>query len=254
MSAPITIADGKTSAIIVIGNEVLSGKVADQNSYYLLRELRALGVDVQRIAVIPDQVDAIAGEVAACWRRFDCVFTSGGIGPTHDDVTMEGIAAGVGRPLVQHPGLDQLLKDLYPGPLNSAQMKLAAVPEGTELIFLKGLRMPVLYFENIYIFPGIPELLIKKFEAIKERFREPPFHLIRVFISKEEHTIAETLNEIVQKFPCVLLGSYPVLNRSDYKVILTLESKNLALLEEVVQTLLLRLPESAVFNIERPIA
>ncbi len=242
--------EGRTSSIIVIGNEILSGKVADKNSFYLLRELRALGVDVQRIAVIPDRIDAIAEEIALCWRRFDLVFTSGGIGPTHDDVTMEGIAAGVRRPLAHHPVLDQLLKNIYAGALNAAQMKLADVPEGTGLISSGGIRIPVLHFENIYIFPGIPDLLIRKFEAIKERFREPPFHLIKVFISKEEHVIAEVLNEIVRKFPCVLLGSYPALNRSDYKVILTLESKNLAWMEDALQTLLLRLSEDAIFKIE----
>lgn len=84
----------KNAAIIIIGNEILSGKVQDANSPYLTGELRALGVDVQRISVIPDEIDTIGEEVAACRKRYHLVFTSGGVGPTHDDVTMEGIARG----------------------------------------------------------------------------------------------------------------------------------------------------------------
>src|ERR1700752_1842959 len=88
-----------TAGILVIGNEILSGKVVDTNSPYLCRELRALGVDVERIITIPDQIDVIAEHVRAMHKAYDFVFTSGGIGPTHDDLTIDGIAAAFGRPL-----------------------------------------------------------------------------------------------------------------------------------------------------------
>ena len=92
---------GRTAGIILIGNELLSGKVVDANAAYLCRELRALGVDVRRIVVIPDEVDQIAAEVAQFSGRFDVVFTSGGVGPTHDDVTIEGVARAFGVPVVR---------------------------------------------------------------------------------------------------------------------------------------------------------
>ena len=91
----------RTAGIILIGNELLSGKVADANAVYLCRELRALGVDVRRIVVIPDEIDKIAAEVAEFSRSFDVVFTSGGVGPTHDDVTIEGVARAFGVPVVR---------------------------------------------------------------------------------------------------------------------------------------------------------
>ena len=90
----------KKAGILIIGNEILSGKVHDCNSYYLASELRALGVSVERIMVIPDEVDIIGSEVAAFSEKYDYVFTSGGVGPTHDDITMEGIAKGFGVKLI----------------------------------------------------------------------------------------------------------------------------------------------------------
>ena len=163
---------------------------------------------------------------------------------------MEGIAAGVGRPLVHHTLLDQLLKKVYSGELNAAQMKLADVPEGIELLYSDNLRIPVLHFGNIYIFPGIPELLVRKFEAIKERFRESPFHLNKIFLTREEEAIADHLNASLRRFPRLLLGSYPILHHPDYKVILTLESKDPSYLEEATKLLLSLLPAESILKVE----
>ncbi|MFY9270622.1 MAG: competence/damage-inducible protein A [Candidatus Manganitrophaceae bacterium] len=241
---------GKTAAIVVIGNEILSGKVIDTNSPYLARELRTLGVDLQRIAVVPDQIESIGEEIAFCHKRYDLIFTSGGVGPTHDDVTMEGIAKGVERPLVHHPVLDQLLRTAYQKNLNPAELKLADVPEGLELLYAETLRVPVLHFENIYIFPGIPELLVRKFEAIKERFRETPFYLRKIFLTASEASIAAGLNQVLAQYPHLLLGSYPILHHPDYQVILTLESKDKDYLEESTASLLSTLPKESVFKTE----
>src|SRR5512132_2578223 len=105
----------KTAGIILIGNEILSGKIQDANAAYLCRELRALGVDVRRISVIPDEVQLIAEEVATFSRDFDVVFTSGGVGPTHDDVTIEGVARAMTVPVVRHPRLVSLLENYFKG-------------------------------------------------------------------------------------------------------------------------------------------
>src|SRR5580765_3976993 len=100
----------KTAGIILVGNEILSGKIADANAAYLCRELRGLGVEVRRISVIPDEVDLIATEVREQSAAHDVVFTSGGVGPTHDDVTMEGVALAMGAKVVRHPMLVDLLQ------------------------------------------------------------------------------------------------------------------------------------------------
>ena len=95
----------KTAGILLIGNEILSGKITDANAAYLCRELRALGVEVRRITVIPDEVDLIAAEVRAFSAAYDVVFTSGGVGPTHDDVTIEGVARALDVPVIREPRL-----------------------------------------------------------------------------------------------------------------------------------------------------
>src|SRR4030095_10477677 len=116
----------RTAGIILIGNELLSGKVADANAVYLCRELRALGVDVRRIVVIPDEIEKIAQEVAEFSRSFDVVFTSGGVGPTHDDVTIEGIARAFGVPVVRDPAMVAALEGFYGGSPNPAALAWAA--------------------------------------------------------------------------------------------------------------------------------
>src|SRR6059058_4492948 len=123
----------KTAGIVLIGNEILSGKVVDANAAYLCRELRQLGVDVRRITVIPDEIQLIAATVSEFSRSFDVVFTSGGVGPTHDDVTVEGVARAFGSPVVRHPTLVALLRDFYKDDLNEARLKMAEVPDGAEL-------------------------------------------------------------------------------------------------------------------------
>jgi len=246
---------GKTAAIIITGNEILSGKVPEQNAQYLARELRALGVNLKRVCIISDQIESIAEEIAFCKDRFNFVFTSGGIGPTHDDVTVEGIALGLNKQMTEHPVLSKLLRDSYPDRVNPALMKMAAVPEGTELIYGAGLRSPVLLIGNIYIFPGVPEFLVRKFTAIKERFQDAPFHLKKIFLCLDEEKIADPLNKTLEQFPRLLLGSYPILNQKEYKVVVTAESKDASLLAQATKVLLSLLPEESVFKLEeaRPV-
>src|SRR6266849_2224478 len=124
----------KTAGIILVGNEFLSGKIVDANAAYLCRELRELGVDVRRISVIPDEVAVIADEVRLFSRDFDLVFTSGGVGPTHDDVTIEGVARALGVAVVRHPALQALIERYYHGAPTEAALRMAEVPEGAELV------------------------------------------------------------------------------------------------------------------------
>src|SRR5215475_11502923 len=121
----------KTAAIVVIGNEILSGKVVDTNAAFLTRELRALGVTLRRVLVIPDEVDTIAETISACRQAYDVIFTSGGVGPTHDDVTMAGIAQGLGRRVIRHPLLEQKIREFSGDRINEARLKMAEAPEGT---------------------------------------------------------------------------------------------------------------------------
>ena len=240
----------KTAGIIIIGNEVLSGKTQDTNSHFLCQELRALGVEVQRISVIPDEIELIGNEAASFSRRFEFVFTTGGVGPTHDDVTMAGIAHGFGLKVIHHPELERRLRERHGENINEARLRMAEVPEGAELVGEGSLYAPAVKLGNIYIFPGIPKVLQDRFHAIKESFRDTPFYLKVVYVKEGEGIIASILNSLLEGFPELLLGSYPVLDNPDYKVKVTLESKDRDYLERAFQKLLSAFPKGAVHRIE----
>jgi molybdenum cofactor synthesis domain-containing protein len=239
-----------TAGILVIGNEILSGKVVDTNSPFLTRELRSLGVTVRRILTIPDELDEIAAAVAEFHRAYDLVFTSGGVGPTHDDVTIEGVARGLGRRVIRHPAIETRLREFYKDKTNEARLRMADVPEGTELIVDGRLGFPTLKCENLYILPGIPEILEQKFTALRERFASTPYFLRVVYTREGEGSIAEHLNATMAAFPELLLGSYPKIGDPEYSVKLTLESKDRDYVERALAHLLALLPADAVVRAE----
>jgi molybdenum cofactor synthesis domain-containing protein len=239
----------KTAGIILIGNEILSGKTRDENAVYLCRELRALGVDVRRITVIPDEVGLIADEVATFTKAFDLVFTSGGVGPTHDDVTMEGVARAMAVPVVRHPELVALLERYYRGTVTEAALRMAEIPEGAELVTGGTLRFPTILMRNVYVLPGVPEIFRQKFDALRERFRDQPIHLKNVFVRIGEGTLADYLNRLLESFPLLQLGSYPELSNPEYQVKVTLESRDRGYLEQALGDFLARLPADAVVKV-----
>jgi molybdenum cofactor synthesis domain-containing protein len=239
----------KTAGIVVIGNEILSGKVVDANSPYLCQELRPLGVDVQRIVVLPDDVEVIAEHVAAFASDFDYVLTTGGVGPTHDDVTVEAVAQGLGRQVVIHPELSALLQEHWAERPAAVRDKMASVPEGTQLLMEPSLPIPVLLVGNVYVFPGIPKLFRRLFDDIKERFRELPYHARHVYVRARESTFAHHLEAVMTAFPDLMLGSYPEVDNPVYRVKLTLESKDPAYLKRAHEHLLALLPADVVADV-----
>ena len=239
-----------TAGLLVIGNEILSGKIVDTNSPYLAGELRQLGVDLERIITVPDGVDVIAADVSAMSDAFDFVFTSGGIGPTHDDVTMEAVAKAFGRDIVPSEALMERLRRVQEEPLNDAMKKMAMLPEGATAIDAGDLWFPIVCVENVHVFPGIPELFRKKFASIRDRFGGVPVKLTRVFVTRYESDIAEDLHELLREFPELMLGSYPRIGEPDYRVMLTLESRDPDYLERATKSLCARLPSDVIQRIE----
>lgn len=240
----------KCAGIVIIGNEVLSGKTQDINSYFLCTELRQLGVEVRKISTIQDEIPLIGQEVAEFSRRFDFVFTTGGVGPTHDDVTIDGIAHGFGLKVVRHPDIEQRMRQRLGGDVNEARLRMANVPEGATLLATEALFAPVVNIRNVYIFPGIPKILQERFHAIRERFRDSPYFLKNVYVRYGEGVIAAVLNDLLVKFPEIMLGSYPVLDLPEYKVKVTLESKDAPYLDQALQTFVASLPKDAVQRID----
>jgi len=239
-----------TAGILVIGNEILSGKVVDTNSPYLCRELRQLGVDVERIITIPDGIPVIAEHVKAMSQAYDYLFTSGGIGPTHDDMTIDGVAAAFGRPVEFSESIAGRIQRATGKQPTESQMKMARVPAGATLLDAGDLWFPLVILENVYILPGIPELFRKKFESARERFRGVPFVLKRVYVTKMESEIAEDLNAVLERFPELMLGSYPKIQEESFRVMLTLESRDPGYVQDALDNLLERLPSGAIFKVE----
>ncbi len=230
-----------TAAIIVIGDEILSGKTDDLNARLLIGELRELGVALRCIHVIPDVIDEVAAEVRDLSTRVDFLFTSGGVGPTHDDVTISGIARAFDVEVVRHPLLEAQIRSHFGAEAEESRLAMANIPQGSELIEAPDMRWPVLLCRNVYILPGVPELFRRKFLAIRERFRVAPFHLRTVLTLEDEFDIADRLNDVVRRFPQVAIGSYPNFATPEFRVKLTLESKDLAALDAAVRALLSRL-------------
>ncbi len=239
-----------TAGILIIGNEILSGKVVDTNSPYLCRELRGLGVDVERVLVIPDEIDIIADEVRAMSTRYDYVLTSGGVGPTHDDLTMDGIAQAFGVKLEHSESISQRIERAQGKPANASQLKMAQIPEGAKLIDSGDLWFPLVVLDNVHIFPGIPELLRKKFESVRHQLQGVPFLLKKVFVRRRESDIAADLNELLLEFPELILGSYPKVGVEEFRVQLTLESRDAGYLQRALDSLLARLSSEAIHKIE----
>jgi len=239
-----------SAGLLVIGNEILSGKIVDTNSPFLAGELRELGVDLERILVIPDVVDTIAEETRRFSEAYDHVFTSGGIGPTHDDVTMEAIAQAFDRRLVLDDQICARIERTQQEPLNDAMKKMAFMPEGASIIDVSDLWFPVIVLENVHVLPGIPQLFEKKFNSIRDRFAGVPIHLKRIFVTRHESEIAEDLHALLREFSELMLGSYPRIGEPDYRVMLTLESRDADYLKRAAEALCARLPSEVILRVE----
>ncbi len=242
--------DAPSAGILVIGDEILSGKVKDENSPYLCGELHFLGVKVCRVSIIPDEYAVIAEHARDFSERFTWVFTSGGVGPTHDDVTISAIASGFNVGTVESPELLKVIRGYYGERFQEAHRRMARIPEGASLLELSAMRSPQVTFHNIFFFPGVPELLRSRFSALKEHFRSGEIFLRQIFMNADEGHVARALDATHECFPDLMLGSYPALWRKDYSLKLTLEARREAYLEEAFRYLTARLPEVDIIRVE----
>ncbi|XP_062255435.1 FAD synthase isoform X1 [Platichthys flesus] len=248
--------DAPTAAILIIGDEILKGQTLDTNSAFLTRALRRLGVSVQRITVIPDVQEVIAKEVALLSPQYTHLITSGGIGPTHDDVTFESIAMAFQEELYLHPELSQLVKEFFgEADKSSATMKLAMVPRsatlnyGTDAQTGKLLRYPLVSVRNVYIFPGIPSLLERAFSGLEKLFVAPgiTFHTCEVFVDADEAAIAPVLTKLQADWGRrVSLGSYPDWLSNYHRVRLVLDSNSQEEVDKARAQLLDELPKGSM--------
>jgi molybdenum cofactor synthesis domain-containing protein len=231
---------GPTAGILIIGEEILSGKVEDENARYLVHELRELGVGVRRIEVIPDDAEEIAASLRALSSRFDHVFTSGGVGPTHDDVTLPSVAAAFGMQVARRPELEAMIRRAAGSDFHERDLRMADVPDGARLLYgvpPEPTRWPVVAVHNVYVLPGVPVIFRRKFDSIREMFRAGPIFSRAVYSREGEGGIAATLDAVVDEFPSVAIGSYPQFDQSDHKVKITLDGRDQNAVERAVARL-----------------
>ncbi len=214
----------RTAAVLCIGNEILTGKVEESNARFLSRELWELGVRLRLIETVPDEIPVISEHLRRMAPGHDFVITTGGVGPTHDDVTMEAVAVALGRPLVRIPEFEKGLRDFYRERFNDVIGRMADVPSGARLTWKDQLFFPLVQVENVTILPGDPEIMRRKFAALKESFRGVPFRLAKIFTTRDEGEIANALRDALARVPSVEIGSYPVYSHADYRVMVTIES------------------------------
>jgi len=222
----------------------------------MCRRLRALGVRVARVSVVPDEVAAIADEVAAFASRFTFVLTSGGIGPTHDDVTFEAVARAFGETLAPHPELVALVREFFGLTTASCpEMKLARVPASSRLHYGTdgrtgaAFKYPLVSVRNVYIFPGVPALMERALDGLGHLFRSERtrFHSRVIHVAADEIAIAPALDQAATAFQGrVSLGSYPDWANNYYRVKLTLDSESERDLEEAHGFLMEKLPPGVV--------
>ncbi|MFZ5468466.1 MAG: competence/damage-inducible protein A [Myxococcota bacterium] len=239
------------AAAVIIGNEVLSAKVEDQNGPHLIRRLRERGVPLRHLAMVPDEVDAIVEALTVARRHARYVFTSGGIGPTHDDVTVRAVALALGKPVVRLPEVEALLRQHYGEKPPAAALRLAEAPMGTELLFQEGIWYPVLVCDELFLLPGVPQLFRQQLEAVLPRIVGVPVVVRCLYLAAQEAEIAHVLDRVALAMPKVQIGSYPTLDRdAGYKVKVTVEHSDAGLVDEVVAQLTAALPPGSVQRVD----
>jgi molybdenum cofactor synthesis domain-containing protein len=201
----------KTAALIIIGNEILSGRTQDKNLQWLAEQLKARGIPLREARVIPDIEATIIATVNELRARYDYVFTTGGIGPTHDDITSESIAKAFGLGYTRHPEAEEILKQYYaPHEQTEARMKMANTPQGARLIPNAISAAPGFVVGNVYVMAGVPRIFQSLFLAIAHELDGgAPILSETVGANIREGDIAEPLAAIQSAYPDVEIGSYP---------------------------------------------
>ena len=228
-----------TAALVVIGNEVLSGRTQDANIQFLAERLNALGIRLAEARVIADSEAVIVAAVNELRARHDYLFTTGGIGPTHDDITSASVAKAFGRPLVRNPEAEAILRAHYrPEDITEARLKMAEMPEDAVLIENPVSRAPGFQVENVFVLPGVPTIMQAMFGGLENRLvgGDPVIsRAITVFIPEGE--MAAPLGELQAAHQATEIGSYPFVRHGKIGTCLVIRATDAGLVERVADEL-----------------
>lgn len=222
-----------TACIIIIGNEILSGRTHDKNLPYIAEKLNEVGVRVMQAMVIPDIEDVIVETIQRVSPAFDYIFTTGGIGPTHDDITTAAIAKALGLPVVRNPEAEVALHAYYgEDRINEARLSMADVPQGASLIPNPVSIAPGFIIENIHVMAGVPSICRVMIDHIAPLLRGgSPMHSIALDVDVAEGDIADSVTEVQTRFATVEIGIYPRFAQGKLSSHIVLRAQDQAALE-----------------------
>lgn len=242
----------RTAAALIIGNELLSGKIADANVVVLARALRSLGVVFRRVVMVLDEIDVIANEVRTLASSHDYLFTSGGVGPTHDDVTIDAVAKAFGVASVASPPMEQMLRDYYGDRLREGHMRMARVPEGARLASKPHMPWPAIIMQNVWVLPGVPEIFQAKMPLVREMIgSDKPFVSLAVHTTLDEGTLKPMLDQVVRDHADVEIGSYPRWGGNDYRTKLTFDGQDAERVRAACDAFASSLPADSIVLIDQ---
>jgi molybdenum cofactor synthesis domain-containing protein len=200
-----------TAAVLVIGDEILSGRTKDKNIGFIAEYLTALGIDLKEVRVVPDEEDEIVTALNALRQRYTYVFTTGGIGPTHDDITADSVAKAFGVPIGVDPRVVEIFRARAPAmELNEARLRMARIPQGAALVENKISAAPGFWLDNVIVMAGVPSIMQSMLDAVSGKLKTGAKMLSEsVRADAREGDIGTPLGEIAKANPEVIIGSYP---------------------------------------------
>jgi molybdenum cofactor synthesis domain-containing protein len=243
-----------TAALVVIGDEILSGRTQDKNVVQVATWLNDQGIRLAEVRIVPDDLARIGETVNALRASHDYLFTTGGIGPTHDDITVDAIAAAFGVPVIIHPEARAILEQYYrdrPGGLNPARLRMARTPDGAELLPNPYSGAPGIKMENVYILAGVPNIAASMIEALTGKLAGGrPVVSVTVGARAAESDVADLLRETEEAHPGVAIGSYPFFKDAGYGSNFVIRSEDGELAKSCAAALSQRLREAGYEPVE----
>ena len=243
-----------TAALVVIGDEILSGRTQDKNVAQVATWLNEQGIRLAEVRIVPDEMERIVETVNVLRAAHDYVFTTGGIGPTHDDITVDAMAAAFGVPVIVHPDARRILEDYYrdrPGGLTEARLRMARVPEGAELIPNPTSGAPGVKIGNVFIMAGVPNIAASMLEALTGKLEGGrPVVSVTVGARAPESDVADLLRETEAAHPGVAIGSYPFFKDGRYGANFVIRSEDRELARTTGEDLSARLREAGFEPVE----
>lgn len=232
-------AEISTAAVLVIGDEILSGRTKDKNVGYIADRLTEVGIDLKQVRIVSDERDEIVDALNALRTRYTYVFTTGGIGPTHDDITADSVAAAFDVPIdVDQRAVDVMLERYEQSELTEARLRMARIPEGAELIANPVSKAPGFNIGNVFVMAGVPSIMHAMMDDVVPRLKAGRIvHSLSIEAGMGEGAVAKQLSALQDAFPDISIGSYPYQRDGKFQTSLVLRSRNADRVAEAAEQL-----------------